>query len=487
MAFGDSLLNGMRSYSIDDARAASSIPALVGASLADQPGLSGFRRATYPFPILIDVEGQIARFATIENGTAALLQVLAGLRQIKADAARNARDWLSRFEAGPRAGEPAAYDNLAIAGARIEDAFSLTYAQLDARIAAMAPTIRAGDDPLSWSGAWPAGDPYAPGRWGFGDVHIALNSRHLRNPGNRDGLGPMTVLDVVGVRRPRALLVNMGANHGLVEIVMRNRGRDGVRGLQAFADAWPPCARALAGLPGVEAVVMALLPLPSQVPCLAPPNPGPGPDLEPEPPRPDRYFDRYVSAIDPISTGSGYDGDAVAEFDRDVAAINAQVEASTRAAFSGSGKALCFVSLAELLGRHDYKHRRGPVLPGGASGHNYSNYPLGRISDVFRPTRLRGGICGLDQIHPTTIGYRYVAEEVRGTLMRMIDGLESRPIAVSDAGDPFLLSPNWPTIALMDALYPRAAASILGAEVLAISAADRGEGDRLLFRPGWLR
>jgi hypothetical protein len=472
MAIGDSLVNGMRSYSINDAMAASSIPALLGAAMHTTPGFASFQSARYPEPILIDVEAQLARHATSESAFA-LVQVLNALPAIKADVTQNGRDWLDRFEKEPTEG-PVAFDNLAIAGARIEDAFELTYDQLEARIEAIAPVLRREDDPLKWSGNWPASDPTAAGAWGVGDVHISLNARHLRNPDNRDGLGKMTVLDMVEARQPRVLLVNMGPNHGLVDVVMRGKGEKGMNGLRAFAAAWPPCARALARLRSVEVVVMLLMPRPSQTPCLAPPNPSPQPELEPAPTRPDRYFSRYMSALSPV-----------ARFDEEMDEINATVQASMVAAFQGSGKHLVFVSLADVLGAHDYKHRRGPKLPGGASGREYSNYPLGRLTSLFHGSRLRGGFCGLDQIHPTTIGYRSVASAVQEALAAVPGAPGFDPITVTDAGDPFLLNPHWATIAALDGLYPRAVAGGPEATVLAHPNAEGTR--RLIFQAEWLR
>lgn len=485
MALGDSLLNGMRSYSIDDSRASTSIPAVLGGAMHPHPGSAPFQPARYPAPILIDAEEQLARHATSELSQEALLQVLNALPAIKASVAQNAQDWFGRFAQRPPPPGPVAFDNLAIAGARIEDAFSLTYDQLTARVDAMGGVIRTTGDPLAWHGAWPAGDPAGAGQWGVGDVHISLNARHLRNPANLDGLGGMTVLDMVGARQPHVLLANMGPNHGLVDVVMRGDGDHGMDGLRAFAAAWPACARALARLPAVEIVIMLLMPRPSQTPCLSPPNPAPAPDLEPPPDRPGQYFGRYVSALDPISAGFGYDGDTVARFDREMDEVNQSVRSSMQAAFAGSGKHLVFVSLADVLGLHDYKHRRGPPLPGGASGRGYSNYPLGEIGQLFNTSRLRGGICGLDQIHPTSIGYRFVAEQIRLAIAGVpgVPGFD--PIAVTDAHDPFLLTPNWPTIAALDALYPRSAEG--GLESIVPEHPGTQDADQLIFRAAWLR
>lgn len=75
----------------------------------------------------------------------------------------------------------------------------------------------------------------------MGDVHIALNARHLMNPANRADLGGMRVIDVVRARRPRILLVNIGPNHGLLDITLRGDAAAGLDGLRRFVRLWPPC------------------------------------------------------------------------------------------------------------------------------------------------------------------------------------------------------------------------------------------------------
>lgn len=490
MGIGDSIMNGMRSVSITQDMAASSIAALVGRSLDAAPGFAAFQPALYPRPILFDLEQVLAERVTIDASGAALAQVLAALGPIKAGIASNAREWLDDFEQ-PAPRGPLAYDNLAIAGARIEDLFNITYAQAEARTNAMAPVLRAKPDPLQWSGDWPAGDPLAPGAWTLGDVHIALNSRHLRNPANQPGLDSLTVVDMVAARRPRVLLVNIGPNHGLVSVAIRNGGASAMAGLREFARDWPACARELAALPDVEAVIVLLMPRPSQIPCLMPPNPndpGASADLEPAPSGPNGYFSSYVSALDPLSSGFGYTGAQVMQFDREVDEINADVQAATEDAFAETETAAICVSLAELLQRHDFKHRRGPTLPGGptppGSARAYSNYALGWFPRLFAPGRLRGGFCGLDHVHPTTIGYRTIAEEIRQAVPVNIASTE---ITVSDAGDPFLLRPHRPSLALLDSLYPRAPEMAVRGPRISTLAADQQAADRLLFRPGWLR
>lgn len=478
MALGDSLLNGMRSYTINDALAVASVPALVGAALADMPGFAHFRTARYARPILFDVEAELrtALGPIPLLPPVALGLVLGNLHRIKQRMAANARDWMDDFDRGEDRSLPC-FDNLALSGARIEHIFDLTLGRVASRLKAMAPVIEAEDDPLRWHGALPT-----EGRnWTLGDVHLSLNQRHLMNPGNLPGLDDLTPFDIVAARRPRALLIGLGPNHGLIETVMFNGGDEGIRKLRRFADDWPRCARKLAGLHGLEVLVCTLMPKPSQVPCLMPERMTGEVTEEPPPPAHDGYFPSYVSAIQPVFVGKRYTGAEVKAFDEAVAAVNDSVRAATQAAFANRPEVTVrFVDYSDLVGRHDFKHRRGPKLSGGASGRAYGNHTMAALPSIPPFRKLRGGLCGYDGIHPTGIAYRFVAEAVRQCLPA---GWAPDAIEVSDADAPFIRKPHWPSLSLMDGVYP---ISGMGAAA-AVPHPRMEEGDRMIFRPDWLR
>lgn len=272
----------------------------------------------------------------------------------------------------------------------------------------------------------------------MGDVHIALNARHLMNPANRADLGGMRVIDVVRARRPRILLVNIGPNHGLLDITLRGDAAAGLDGLRRFVRLWPPLAAELAALPDVEAVVVVLMPLPSQVPNMMPPNRSHEGIFEEAPPAGERYFPFYVPAIDRPLSAAGY---TAAEMERIDGAVEREVRvpmrAATEEAFAGSGKALRLVDLAAVIGAHDVKHRRGPPLQvADAEGvRRYSNYAIGDMGP-FGPMRLRGGVCSLDNHHPSGLGYAVVAEAVRRALPAGF--APGPPVPVTDREDAVL-------------------------------------------------
>jgi hypothetical protein len=49
-------------------------------------------------------------------------------------------------------------------------------------------------------------------------MHVPANLRHLYNPANLPEIAGLTAVALVGARRQRLLLVNVGPNHGLIDI-----------------------------------------------------------------------------------------------------------------------------------------------------------------------------------------------------------------------------------------------------------------------------
>lgn len=474
MAIGDSLLNGMRSLSIDDSLARLSIPAEVGRSLRPPPGFAPFVPARYPQTILLQIEDMLRQRVTSVFPPAGLVELVAAVNGpdgIRSQVRRNARAWAARL-AGPPPSRPGRFDNLAMNGARLPDVFGTRFAQVEARWAAMRQVIETEDDPFAWRGALPPGDPYGddrahadqpaappgdpllaqPDSWGLADVHITLNIRHLFNPESGPGLEAYRVIDIVHARRPHVLLLDIGPNHGLSDICLSGAGERGIARLERFGRLWPACAAELAATPELGLAVVLLPPLPSQIPALMPPQ-----TEDPRAPEPSfgaAYHPFYVSALSFQPPGREYSEAEVRGFDAAVQAVSAGMRVAAQAAFDAAGKPVAFVDLAALLHRHDAKNGRGAAfVPDPASGIAYDNRCIGQRVP-FGANRLRGGIGSLDNFHPSTLGYRYVARAVVEAIGERLPGLVASLPAVTSAGDTLLSDPPWGAINTLGAFWP---------------------------------
>ena len=478
MAIGDSFLNGMRSLTIDDALARLSIPALVGAALRPPAGFAPFAPAAYPRPVLIDGEALLRRHVRSIAGLVGLVQLGAALGEIKGAVRANALAWIHGRASAPMPARPQRFDNLAIAGARLPDVFGADYRTIADRWAVMAGAITAEADPFDWEGLLAADDPYADDRayadqpgpfpadpllatgrgWGVADCHITLNALHLMNPDGAPGLEEFRVVDIVHARRPHVLLVNLGPNHGLADICSGGQGARGAARLRRFARLWPRCAEELAATPDLGLCVVLLPPLPSQVPALMPsrltgdvdpPVPPAGPDGR-------RYHAEYVSAMSLTPGGAAfYTRDEVRGFDAAAEEARAALRQATQAAFDAAGRRVAFVDCAALIGAHDVKNSMGdPFVPDPAAGVGYDNRCLGDRGALTGRRRLRGGICSLDNFHPTTLGYRYVARAVAEAIADAEPGLVAALPEVSIRGDTLLGDMPWPAVNLLQTFWP---------------------------------
>jgi hypothetical protein len=511
MAIGDSFLNGMRSLTIDDSLARLSIPAEVGRALDAPDGFAPFVPAAYPRPVLIDAEATLRRHVSL-GGLAGLVQLGLALDDIRDAGRDNARAWVFERAAAAQPAVPRRFDNLAIAGARLPDVFGCTYGQVAARWDAMRTEIIAEDDPFAWSGTLLAGDPYGDDRayadqpvptdpleeidtgWSVADCHIALNALHLMNPDAAPGLDDLRVIDIVHARRPLVLLVNLAANHGLPDICMAGEAPRGAARLRRFARLWPRCAVELAATPDLGLAVILLPPLPSQVPALmyARRDDGADPPRPPEGPDGRRYHDAYVSAMSFVPPARFYTADEVRGFDAAAEQARQALRRSTEAAFRAAGKAVAFVDLAALVGQFDVKNGMGPpFVPDPATGIGYDNRSLADRGVLAGRHRLRGGICSLDNFHPSTLGYRYVARAVVEAIAAVEPELVRALPTVSIAGDSLLSDIPWPAVNMLQVFWPFAQALPGGAALAAdLAAAPNARGARAMnaiLRFGGLR
>jgi hypothetical protein len=513
MAVGDSFLNGVVSATINDRLADLSVPAEVGRHLRPPAGFRAFRRATYPRPVLVDVHDLARTHIKGRDSLSALVSAAKALRAIRESVVANAQGWLADFNRQPDPTDGA--DNLAIAGARLPDVFSVTLRHVQARFAAMRAAVSSNPDPLAWGGTLPAGDPYLDDRgfphqplpplgdpnltmsdhWSVGDVHLAINALHLMRGCNELRRHPdMTVLDVVRARRPPILLMSMGPNHGLPDIALRTDLERCVARLERFADLWEDCAREIARLEGLRLFILCLLPTPSLIPALMGPQTG-DTAAPPGPLTSSGHLPEYVSAL-ALMQHRVLSGAEVEDADARVDAVRARIVETTRRVFAqerAKRRNLLdprFIDLSAILARFDVKHGRGqPFVPNAASNHppdrhGYDNRAIGER--VGR--QVRGGVCGYDHFHPTTLGYRFVAREVVEVIASAESALgmpglvASRPL-VTTLGDDVLANPHWPTLQLLTNAWPKAAASGHNPRT-ALSSGKGRVATRLLFNAG---
>ncbi|MCS6922065.1 MAG: hypothetical protein NZM07_09155 [Elioraea sp.] len=502
-------MNGVVSATMNDHYADLSVPAEVGRCLAPPPAFRPFERARYPRPVLVDVEALARHYLSAGDSLSALAQLVTALPAIKRSVADNARSWLNDLDHQ----QEAIWDNLAIAGARLPDVFSVNLGHVRDRLAAMKEQIESNNDPLAWGGPLPANDPSRDDHafdsqppppqnkpllamsdlWSVMDVHLTLNAAHLmgacpelrQNPGG-------SVLDVVRARKPPILLMSMGPNHGLPDISMRTDLARRLARLERFAELWPKCAEKIAELPGLRLFVMMLLPDPSLVPALMPPFDG---NTNPSPPASgQRYHSQYVSALT-LSQLTVLPGSAVQDADRRVAAVRKSVREATVAAFAQARKRRPklrpprFVDMSDILARYDTKHGRGRVfVPDPTSQHAPDRYGYGNWAIGQKAGGVRGGICSLDHFHPTTLGYRYLAREIVNIIIEeqeaigMPNLVRSLPL-VTTLGDSLLSNPSYPAFHVLTNFWPKTDAGghvFLGVPV----GSAENQGGRALFNSG---
>ena len=424
ITLGDSMMNGMRTVTVRRDLADRSVPAMVSRALA--PTYTHLAPA-YPEPLLMDIEGLI-----VERNVA---KVAADLSDLIAEAWRNASRWMARLATGD-APHPT-WDNLGLAGAQVHHLLDLTAADF-ANLAADQTRLFA----ATTLGALTTMQPEGAGVFDrIVDLHMGLNGQYLLNPQARPEMAGLTAVDIVERRRPRNLLINVGANHGLFEITMSGNPDAGFTKLEAWVEEMERLAERLARLPDdTRCIYFATIPLPSTVPNLGPPYLA---DFDYDSiTRHDGYFPLYDARLSfgPYFT---YDWRQVRDFDRRVARINQHMIDRVGGAFRRHGKLnYRFFRLDELLVQYDGRADRTRAVtaqtPGaslkGKSARTYTNHPLD-----FRFARFAsGGYSGLDNHHPSGLGYSLYAHELLKVMA--VDYPEINPLdcPISDKDDDLL-------------------------------------------------
>ncbi|MEL6478598.1 MAG: hypothetical protein AAFR17_14810 [Pseudomonadota bacterium] len=425
MAIGDSLYNGMRSATINAGFAALAVPALAArVAFPDAP----FRAPRYPEVLLAEIEDRVRDMG--------LFTLLTGIGKLKAEVLANATRWLNGENVIQA--EHLTWDNLAISGAELPDLITRDMAHWDGIAESLKPLVDSGDIPAIFSRAL--------------DLHMSLNGRFLLNPNNRAELRHMRPIDLVALRKPKVLLVNIGANHGLIDITAlgseaagNQRPENGLRGLAQWAEEMAGLAEMLTALgPETTHIYVNTIPLPSTVPNLmflhSLGRDFDWPDL-------DREANGFFKVYDPRLGGRyiRYTGAELTEIDAEVTRIIERMISNVTSVFETAGDSrLRILRLDQALKRYDSKHDRSLAITQDradtALEHRrrtytnqaitFNNFIIGDLAG-FRS----GGFTSLDNHHPSGLGYAIFARELLALMQADFPGIDLDQMKISELGD----------------------------------------------------
>ncbi|MFO1157422.1 MAG: hypothetical protein U1E60_01145 [Reyranellaceae bacterium] len=387
MAIGDSCYNGVRSLTIDAALARQSVPAQVAKAFGWR-----FLVPDYPRRILFDLEA-IAR----HPGS------LGSLRQT---ILHNAREWAN---AGAWSAL-LAFDNISVAQMTISDLMMFTFNNHAGKIQGLIDRI-AGSSALRTDA--------------IVDLYFTINGSFLLNP-SHDASNPfasMTPLDIVEYRQPRRLLVNIGINDGIWEVCLSAKNAIDSDAIMAAMQDLGDRLVALRKQGAVDHIYFNLLPKPSVVANLMPrANPAHCPPAS-------GYYPEYLGRLGQVG---GLTGTDMAGIDSQVQALNENIQIDFAGRF-GSVGGLHFVDIYDVMAKQDDKHCRDitPIrVDHGTMQWHLTNKPLQSLGGF-----VGGGLFGLDNLHPSTVGYATLAMAVCEQITAVEGICPANPISHQDAFD----------------------------------------------------
>lgn len=399
MVIGDSIYNGTRSLTTNAELALLSPPAQVARAFGWD-----FKSPAYPFDVLFDLEA-LFRSDSFD------------LNALKAAVIANAERWLAR----DRWADDDCFDNIAIAQTTISDQAKLTYLNNVSQIAPLLDRVRRGSN-IDF-GALAA-------------LYEAINVSFLLNP-RRDAASPFadrTPLEIVAMRRPKRLMIDVGINDGIWTVC-----------LQAITTEFDPAAiatdmrdfgarlSALKGAGDVDQIYLNLLPKAS---CIANLMPRRDPD---RPPGGTGYFTEYLGRLGQLGRLSGGDMQAI---DEEIVALNQTIRDDLEPLFPNGG--LNFIDTYGLVAERDDKHFRDHK-PIWVRNWRINNVPLQGFSH-------KGGLYGLDNLHPTAVGYAALAQRVCEKVVEVEGITPVQPVDFETAFDSDSLLTNIPRMLDIDNL-----------------------------------
>jgi hypothetical protein len=361
MSIGDSGYNGVRSLTIDQTLAGLAAPAQVAAAFGWD-----FSVPTYPDFMLADLEATLLALRDGEDP----LEALPGA------ALTNANGWLSK----PTWSAEPVFHNLAIAQLMTADLLQVNYAAAIANATALArPGLGLADLP---------------------GLYEAINTAFILNPTQDKTRGALTPIDILAEQKPKRLLVHTGPNDGLWTLLLM---ADPTNFQALYAKtAWENLSAALAKCPEIEHIYVNLLPRPRTIANLIPVDPADVPGAG-------GYFKAYKSAL--LNDGQ-MTGAQLAQIDQYVLDT---ANPGIRQAFAPLGPKIHFVDLYAMTARNDAKHlaeapadRIMLTLPSDPAPQHVTNHPY----HYYGAGIGLGGLYGLDNLHPSTVGYGVLARTV---------------------------------------------------------------------------
>ena len=382
MAIGDSMFNGVRSLTIRDELAALS-PVQ---QFAEAVGLP-LTRPAYPREVLFDLE------AMARKGILSLFS-------LQSDVLKNGKAWLT---AKPKA-KPLFHDNVSCAGADWSDMFDRRGGDARAEAQAAYTRLQASDQL----------DLGAVARLWF-----SINDAFLLDPNAGTAFAEtsqLSQLEQVASRRPERLLVNIGANEGLFRFGMLGEydGSDlefaTCTGAQEIVRQARRLGQFLAAhlRNDLKHVYFNTLIRPRAVPNLAPYQDQDFIANSTRKALAGKYYGEYSTKV---ALRAPITPKAMKAYDQVVKAANDAAVAAIQTELSGTPIKLFAVDLYGAIERYDSKHygdsRSIEVKKAGKLVKRITNLPF--ASSLLK---FQGGVSGLDNMHPSAIGYAAIANEM---------------------------------------------------------------------------
>ena len=441
MAIGDSVYNGVRTLSITPKMPLYSPPALVAGALKEQ---TPFVVPQYPMPVITDFERALTSPVDLSLAVRRMQQ--------------NLGVWLNN---PPTYSGALLFDNISMASARAEDLLNLSWQVAAQHVEQIKPNVRPGKSIFD-----PTIDLFS--------LFEYLNARFVIDPGQKPGvvqtpdLSNLPPLAQVALRRPKRLLVNIGANNGYWSLAFEAKDVQDtidkvpatVEFTQKFPEHMKQVAACLAALPkgpnGVQHIYVNNLPHLSVLANLMPLDrntlaelPGCG----------KKYYSSYYNYF-----GQGYgvvNGKTLCAWDKSVDTVNTRVQKILK---DTGDERIVVVDVGSAVSQYDEKH----LLDAAKTvtlGQKYllDNWPVAGAYPFF--PHAGGGLFEGDNMHPSASGYSIIADAVLAA------------IAATEGGRTETVN--------LDALYRADPNSVFPPIALITAVADIYRDYRIANRGGW--